>query len=93
MNGEVLNFSGNERDQLAKSGVRRVLEVIRFASLDEALYSRLSDARVRNRYRNVLVSEYFPDSRDEIKKAINENREHTKFVEQFKANYFGNRIS
>ena len=85
VNGEVLNFSGNERDQLAKRGVRRVLEVIRFASLDEALYSSLLNPRERDRYRNALVSEYFPESRDKLEKAINESREHAKFVEQFKA--------
>ena len=86
-NGTILRLSGNERDKLAVSGVRRVFESIEYASLDKELFASLLNSATRNRYREVLISTYFPELRHDLWKAVEDSRQQTKFENQYDARF------
>ena len=87
INGKILRLSGDERDQLAVSGVRKVFKAIEYASLDKELFASLLNSATRNRYREVLISTYFPELRHDLWKAVEDSRQQTNFENQFDSRF------
>ncbi len=71
---EVLDYTSKDAKWLTSQGIRKIMETVSFASLDNELFELLKDQMVRTRLREVLIQKWFQDKEVEYRNAVRETR-------------------